>query len=232
MMLSTEKKILYLEDDEFTRVMVQAQLENAGLEVDSFASYSDLIRASNEKNYDLVITDLNVDGHDPAEMVQNIKTIYANIPVVVLSGGAVRVDGANMVISKPLTSEGIKKIIDMLNHDGNDVNLSKVYQFACGDQELLVSYVSTFIDNYEKDLISLKAEVDNHNIKAVKNLTHKMLSSVSYYDRKTLNSLLHQLEVRAEDMDRKQISNIFGQIHTQSITLLHSVRKQVFFNPD
>ena len=226
MMLNSKNRILYLEDDEFTRLMVQSQFENAGFSVDAFSCCSDLMIAMGEKQYDIVVTDLNIDGHEPFQLVENIKAIYA-IPVVILSGSAVDVPGANLVIEKPLDDAKIKEVIGLLSEETNEVNLSKVYKFACGDQELLMSYVNTFISNYEKDLLVLKTEVHNGDIKVIKNLAHKMLSSVSYYDQDMLNKLLQKLELYVSDMSKKEVADLFQQIDMQSRKLLSGIRKIV-----
>ncbi|GAA0892447.1 hypothetical protein GCM10009122_21260 [Fulvivirga kasyanovii] len=226
MMGSNKKRILYLEDDEFTRLMVQAQFENAGFSVDAFSTYSDLMRAIQEKQYDLVVTDLHVDGHEPEQLVKNIKTSQP-IPVVVLSGSAVEVQGANLVLEKPLNGQNIKKVAGLLAEEVAEVDLSKVYKFACGDQELLITYVNTFIDNHEKDLLLLKAEVDKADARTIKNYAHKMLSSVSYYDQDELNQLLQKLELYASDMSKKQLNEHFLQIEHYSHKLLNGIRKQV-----
>ncbi|UII34397.1 response regulator [Fulvivirga ulvae] len=226
MMTDSKKRIIYLEDDEFTRLMVQAQFENAGFSVEAFSSYSDLIEAMKEKQYDIVVTDLNVDGHEPQQLIRSIKSINA-IPVVVLSASAVEVSGANLSLEKPLKNEDIKEVEGLLVKTEDRINLSKVYKFACGDQELLVSYVNTFIDNYEKDLLLLKSEIDSADIRVIKNLAHKMLSSVSYYDQDSLNKLLQKLELSASGMSKRQITDHFQQIEYYSDKLLNGIRKQV-----
>lgn len=226
MMESHKKRILYLEDDEFTRLMVQAQFENAGFEVDAFSTYSDLMWAMQEKEYDVVVTDLHVDGHEPSQLVKNIKTSQP-IPVVVLSGSVVEVPGANLVLEKPLNGQNISKVAGLLAEEVAEVNLSKVYKFACGDQELLMTYVNTFIDNHEKDLLLLKAEVDKADAEVIKNYAHKMLSSVSYYDQDELNQLLQKLELYASDMTKKQLHEHFLQIEHYSHKLLNGIRKKV-----
>ncbi|MBL6449759.1 response regulator [Fulvivirga sp. 29W222] len=227
-MASSKKRIIYLEDDEFTRQMVKSQFENAGFSVDAFSSFDELMKTLEQDKCDIVVTDLHVHGHDPAQLIKSIKMAHTH-SLVVLSGVAVEVPGANLVIEKPLSDQGIKAVIQLLPEEEVKVNLSKVLKFACGDQGLLRRYVSTFIENYEKDLLMLKREVSNGNNKEVESLAHKMLSSVSYYDQGSLIELLQKLELYASEMSKKQILDDIQQIEHHSGKLLSGIRKQVWF---
>ena len=225
-MWNTKKKILYLEDDEFTRLMVQSQLENAGFDVESYANYTDVVSAMAEKAYDLILTDLNMDGYQPDQVVSNIKAAYAG-PVVVLSASKKEIPDADLVLSKPMSAEDLQEIFNLFATDSQEVSLDKVYKFACGDHELLVNYITTFVTNYEKDLSLLKEEVSADNQTGIRNRAHKMLSSVAYYDQKSLNNLLQQLEIHAYDMTKKQLTDVLAEVEARSEKLLQSIRRQV-----
>lgn len=224
-MLSHSNTILYLEDDEFTRLMVHAQLEQSGFLVRSFSEYEQLLGALSTNGYDIVVTDLNVNGHTSEELISNIKS-RSKGPVVVLTATDQHQYIADLTISKPLTGDKIELIKNLVNGKADDIDLSKVYQFACGDQELLHSYISTFIENYTNDLSELKKEIEKVDVKALKNRSHKMLSSVAYYGSKPLNNLLQKLETQGHDLAPKLLKEYYIQIKTLSDHLLENVRQK------
>lgn len=225
-MTSTAKTILYLEDDEFTRLMVQAQLENSGFSVRSFSQYSELSEALGHIRPDLVIADLNIDGYSPKELINNLKK-QSTAPIIALTASDGHKSTADLTIIKPLTTDKIEQIWDFISSNNIDIDLSKVYQFACGDDELLHNYVTTFVENFAKDLQAFKTEVDASDITGIKNRAHKMLSSVAYYSHKPLNSLLQKLENEAEGLTQSQLKTKYYQIKMLSDHLLNNVREKI-----
>ncbi|ELR72985.1 putative sensor histidine kinase protein [Fulvivirga imtechensis AK7] len=222
-MLSQNKTILYLEDDEFTRLMVQAQLEQNGFSVHAFSDYKQLLGALSSNGYDIVVTDLNVNGYNAEELLGNIKS-KSRGPVVVLTATDQYEHTADLTISKPLTSDKIDLIRHLANGESDDIDLSKVYQFACGDQELLQSYITTFIENYTNDLNELQKEIEKIDVTALQNRAHKMLSSVAYYGNKSLNGLLQKLETQGQDLTPRQLKETYAQIRALSGQLLENVK--------
>lgn len=225
-MTATAKMILYLEDDEFTRLMVQAQLENCGFSVTSFSQYDKLFEALGNIRHDLVITDLNIDGYSAVELINTVKK-QSTVPVVALTASDGHQEIADLTIKKPLTADKIEQIKGLISRNNTEIDLSKVYQFACGDDELLHSYISTFVENFTKDLKAFKTEVDTSDIQGIKNRAHKMLSSVAYYSHKPLNSLLQKLENEAEGLTQSQLKTIYYQVKMLSDQLLNNVREKI-----
>lgn len=227
-MPETKKKILYLEDDEFTRLMVQSELEHSGFSVESFSTYTDAATALKEKTYDLILTDLNIEGQHAEDLIRNLKAL-GGIPIVVLSASQAPVKQADLAITKPLTADKIQKITQLVvNGSGSpEVDLSKVYQFACGDAGLVAAYVHTFVENYEKDLSLLRADIAQNDIKGIKQRSHKMLSSVSYYSNQVLNKLLQTLELQSEQFSRAELQEIFREVEEHSRKLLQSVQQKI-----
>ena len=224
-MENTEPKIIYIEDDEFTRLVVKSQLEQSGFVVDDFSGI-DRLNGSARKDYDLVLTDLNIEGSTPHLLVTSLRKQF-DCPVVVLSASAEKVDGAALFLHKPLTEQGVIDMKALVRHHEDMVDLSRVYQFACGDEDLLYSYLTTFIQNYEHDLQLLEVAKNERNVRSLRNLAHKMQSSVAYYDQKTLVSLLHDLELKAGSYGEVEIDSACDKIDKYSRRLLNNVKSQV-----
>lgn len=224
-MISPSATILYLEDDEFTRLMVQAQLEQNGFTVRPFAEYRQLRESIGTEHHEIIITDLNVDGQDSNDLLQGLKGM-SKAPVVVLTASEKKEPLADLTITKPLTDDAIKNIRNLIAHNHFTVDLRKVYQFACGDDELLKNYIVTFTDNFIIDLSELKNEIEAFDVKAIRNRAHKMLSSVTYYDNNELNTLLRQLENQTGDFTQRQLNAHYGKIEALGRQLVQAVREK------
>jgi len=109
-------KILYVEDSMSIALTTIAVLEDANLEVDHFIAAEDGLIAFNKNNYDLVITDIllegNMQGNGFVRAIRQSDDYKRNIPILAVSGlkdTARKVEllkaGANDFIGKPILYE-------------------------------------------------------------------------------------------------------------------------------
>lgn len=115
------KRIMIIDDSEFSRTLIRAKLKRSGYSAlcvpESSIEAWDMIANSvlSDEPYDLIITDLNMPGLDGMELISKIKEdpLSESLKIIVISADAdqkvieiVRSLGASAYIVKPfITSE-------------------------------------------------------------------------------------------------------------------------------
>ena len=104
-------RVLVIDDDEEIHALVKHMLVGVGHEVETAFDGAEGLRAFGKNPPDLVLTDINMPGLDGHAVIEAIRVMHADIPVIAVSGGsAIPKDellmkasdlGASEVIMKP-----------------------------------------------------------------------------------------------------------------------------------
>ena len=90
-MIRRSPQILLIDDDPAVLDMVQAALAHFGMEVHSYpdaAQALELLQNPSAPEFDLVISDINMEGIDGFEVIDKVKTTQPHLPVVLMTGQA------------------------------------------------------------------------------------------------------------------------------------------------
>ena len=111
-------RILLCEDDENLGMLLREYLQAKGYEADLFLNGDDGIRGYQKGKYDMVVTDVMMPVKDGFSMVQEIKQINSEVPVIFLTAKTMKEDvlegfkiGADAYISKPFSMEELTRRI-------------------------------------------------------------------------------------------------------------------------
>lgn len=85
-MKRTDFKILIAEDDKGAQKLYQKSFLQEGYEVVIVESGSEMLAELDENRYDLLITDLKLDGMSALEALPEIRKRRARMPIIVVSG--------------------------------------------------------------------------------------------------------------------------------------------------
>ena len=104
-------RVLVIDDDEEIRTLVKHMLVGEGHEVEEAVDGAEGLRLFRKRPPDLVLTDINMPGLDGHDVIEAIRVLHADVPIIAVSGGgAIPKDelllqasnlGANEVIMKP-----------------------------------------------------------------------------------------------------------------------------------
>lgn len=110
--------ILIVDDEPSMRDFLKILLMKEGYTVDTASNGNSALERIQEKNFNLVITDIRMDGMDGLQLLNNIKEQIPSLPVVMITAFASPDDavfsmknGAFDYISKPFNVEEIKTVI-------------------------------------------------------------------------------------------------------------------------
>ena len=84
----SDRHILYIDDDESLVFLVTRVLERYGFRISGYVSQREALVAlrADPTSYDLVVTDYNMPGMSGLDVAREVRTIRADLPVVVASG--------------------------------------------------------------------------------------------------------------------------------------------------
>lgn len=113
--------VLVIDDDPSVLGMVSEALTHFGMNVHPFSQGALAMKALEDPDsppFDLVVSDINMDGMDGFDVIHRVKTIQANLPVVLMTGAAsleyairaMRMGAANL-FQKPLTLRELVKSV-------------------------------------------------------------------------------------------------------------------------
>ena len=123
--MAAKKNILVIDDEESVRFVISEMLGNRGYSVTCIEKPGLMRSELEKKRFNLIITDLIMPGKMGADVIDDIKAINPEIPILAVSGGG-RLElndnlklalnkGAAAVLSKPFSlSELVKKVDDLL----------------------------------------------------------------------------------------------------------------------
>ena len=117
--------ILIIDDCRVNRMALRLFLEKYAHRVSEAETGAEGERMFLSQHYDLVFMDIFMPDQDGIETIVNIRKVNKSIPIVAMSAGGSSQDlvylnhslrlGANHAVSKPLSAEGLSKIMNNIN---------------------------------------------------------------------------------------------------------------------
>lgn len=88
MITSSKTSILILDDEPIVSKRLQPALEKIGYEVESFYKSADAMARVRERRFDIVVTDLKMEGIDGMQFLAEVKKLSPSTEVIVITGFA------------------------------------------------------------------------------------------------------------------------------------------------
>jgi len=179
--------VLYIEDTLSQRLLVTEMLSQRGLKVDGFASGEEAFAAFIKNNYDLVITDIILDGSMSgfalANRIRRLEGDKGDVPILAVTA-----------------FDNISRRISLFHLGINDYVIKPIVE------EELLARIKSLIENrhFVLDISSEKTRALQAN--AAKS---EFLSLMSHELRTPLNSIIGNLQLMLMDAKGENISNDF-----------------------
>jgi DNA-binding response OmpR family regulator len=81
-----QSHILFVDDEAALCEMLALYFEHKGFAVTTVNTVELAMSRLQERSFDLVVLDLNLDGQDGLEVLRFVKTRYPNLPVIIFTG--------------------------------------------------------------------------------------------------------------------------------------------------
>lgn len=220
-------KILLAEDNLINQKVAMRMLNAAGYQVDAVLNGEQAIRVVSQKNYDLILMDVQmpeVDGFTATKKIRDMAPPKNSIPIIAITAHALVGDrekcleaGMNEYISKPVVANEIVQMIDNLlsiskikltepNSDGtnnNSFDFERLKQISLGDQSFEKDLLGDYILDAEAKLESIQKNLNEKNARKIIDLAHTLKGS-SYSVGATLvgdEALGIELSAKSNDLE-------------------------------
>ena len=122
--MNEKHSILVVDDQESMRTLLKDMLEVIGYDVTLAEGGEQAMSVVQSRDFDLVLSDLNMPGMDGSALLRAVKATWPGLPVVIITGYGtfhtekrVMKEGADGYISKPCTLSKIEKTLSsILSH--------------------------------------------------------------------------------------------------------------------
>lgn len=166
--MSTNYRILLLEDDESLLDVLRDVLEEEGFEVDTCAGSDKAIRLAREKDYDLMVADIRVDGIDGLSALSHVQSYRPTVDALVISGyadahQAERTSrlGLGAVLKKPFDLDlFLHKVNTLLRDRAKRLEIKRAFESLLETSYWSTQQVARFLDNSESRRYNFHRLVD------------------------------------------------------------------------
>ncbi len=118
-MKRTDFKILIAEDDAAARKLYGKAFQQEGYEVVMVEAGGQMMAELDENSYDLLITDMKLEGMSALEALPEIRKRHSRLPIIVVSGYYVNLVedfnqkgfNVNLFLNKPLSLSDLKQAV-------------------------------------------------------------------------------------------------------------------------
>jgi|SRR6266436_3698428 DNA-binding NtrC family response regulator len=117
-MTESHERILVVDDEKNVRVLFSRILQKEGYEVECASSGSEAIEKLARSSFDLVVTDLKMNGVDGLDVVRRGKTVNHAVPFILITGyGTAQTavtaakEGADVFLMKPIEITDLKMAV-------------------------------------------------------------------------------------------------------------------------
>ncbi|MBQ6496465.1 MAG: response regulator transcription factor [Firmicutes bacterium] len=203
--------VLVVDDDEAVRTMLYKIMVSNDFDVDQASNGDEALKAIEEKNYDLMLLDINMHGIDGFEVINRIRGQGKNLPIIVVSGRKADYDtlygldiGADEYITKPFNPVTLGAKAKALVRRSRSFVSEKETVIVAGpfsyDTQTLRFYKNgEEIPLSAKENAMIKLFIDNDNRIFSKDTIYSMIWGETIIDENAIMVYVNRLRQKIED---------------------------------
>ena len=188
--LGQNQKVLVVDDDATLLSVIKEMLHRLGYDADICLTLSDFEYCIQSlSSYNLVLTDLNMGVFSGMDILNKVKSIDPEFPVMLMTAKSnfndinVRKEGFVDYLQKPFSLNALARTLKLNQSGTNHVDEQKSSPIAFldemfdNDKEVIKEIVTVFTTISFPQLNSLQEAIDENNFTKAQMLCHKMLPS-------------------------------------------------------
>lgn len=225
--------ILLVDDDNIQLNMLEKVLKKYNYNVDFVNDPHFVMDRLTSKKYDILITDIQMRDFSGLDLIKMVRSQISSesLKVIALSGlSGMKSDyhswGFDAFLSKPVSTQELLNCINsLLISTISGYNLNDLFDFACGDQELSMDLLKTFISESRLNLKNIIFAIANKDLNDIHSLAHKMKSSFKLIHADQIADELFLIEKSTASFE--EIKEKLDKLIPEIETLLDSLEDQL-----
>lgn len=216
-------KILVVDDVRENRMVLEVMLKKAGFEVVSCACGFDAVKIADQQDFDLILTDIYMDGMDGFETVENIRAQAKNknMPIIAVTAADTeeekqrRIDvGIDDYIAKPVQADNLYRRVNRVLKTAKQIMIAEsggnIISTMANDP-LFKKAIKLFVKSLPQKIKSMKASFEADNMHELARVAHSIKGSGGMVGFNVYSVKAAELEkaAKAENPDK---DNILRQI--------------------
>ncbi len=205
--------ILMVEDNLINIKFIQSLFKDYKIHTDIARNGKEAIEKFVEKNYDMVLMDIEMpemNGYETTDIIR--KKFKSGIPIIAMTANAMAGErekclkmGMDDYISKPIKADSlfVKMYNAAFKKEGQNNKAKKAADLTFlvtsmnGRKDVIRETIDLFIEQIPQDMGLLEHAVTTENYEAIKQCAHKIKSAVSLMGMTELQNMLNEMELLA-----------------------------------
>lgn len=184
-------RVLVVEDDQASRMLLRWQLERLGMAVDSCGDGQQGLRAWARGDYDLVLCDMHLPRLCGTGMIRRIRRLEARYarprtPIAGISADPAAIPeecDLDLILGKPvdpavLSSALVRLLSDCGERGPSPVSFAALHQLTRGDETFERNFIRTVLDSNDADLRQLIIADPQRDLENMADTMHRLLGVV------------------------------------------------------
>lgn len=230
-------RVLVVEDDQASRMLLRWQLERLGMAVDGCADGQEGLRAWARGEYDLVLCDMHLPRLCGSGMIRRIRRLEARYgrprtPIVGISADPAATPedcDLDLVLGKPvdataLSASLVRLLADRGERGPSPVCFAALHRLTRGDETFERNFIRTVLDSNDADLRQLIIADPQRDLENMADTMHRLLgvvrllcSDAIVQNCRSLEKALRQKQLRQIDtllpIVKRDIRAVNGRLH-------------------
>jgi len=207
--------ILLVEDNELNQKLITQMLVSYGFEVVSVSNGLECLQVLQEKEFHLVLMDMQMPVLDGYETTRKIRanSLYKHIPVVAITANTLRYDiekcmdcGCCSYLPKPFTADELAQEIK------SHLKIDPPGSSSQPADDLISQLLPEFIEILAEMLTDLHKAVDQHDMTAIQELSHAVKGTAGMYGFMQISESAALIEQAGKGKIYSQIPLLINQL--------------------
>jgi len=250
--VSLRGKVLLVDDEQINQKVACAILERFGLETDLATNGAEAVRLSGEKNYDVILMDIQMpemSGFEATEIIRQREkeTNRRRVTIIAITANAMESTRMNCLevgmddyISKPIKPEALaqrlkpwlsreaqenKTLQDTESAELTDElwDYNQALQFVGGDRDLFLELAALFLQRKEGLLKNVNEAIETGDPQLLDDAAHAYKGAVNHFAATQLRRIAYLLEEKGKSGDMTGTEELFHTLVTLSARLSDSL---------
>jgi len=220
----TSGRVLFVDDDRTLLSLFSEWMKKDGVPYVCCSEAYEALSLLREQSFDIIFTDIHIPDMEGFELVKRVRESNfphaATIPIIACSAvfkkseTELKSAGFTGFLLKPFNLKQLWEIIEKYTSikrktdesfpEKNELKWKTgLLDFVVGDQEAVVRIIDSFIEETNKDRENLKIAFQKNNDKAIKQISHKMLSLMRMISAQEIITILAGFEMNGTESKEK-----------------------------